>query len=492
MQKRWHSGGIKLVSSLVLALVLSGVLQGCKEGVVTDPRRAANAGNPHRLDLAPLPVGLELAFAEAIAVMATMPSSRMTTSNVALQAAPNASQPFAILLAEERGVAEHAPSIVPRTCGLVRHDVDERGVVVCEGDQCTRLEAGTTAIVCDRSAIYGFYAFSRQWRDNQRNIRENVLKNDWTVTLVVDDMYHFAPKFVEWVRDQAPEPDVLYRDAAMATFLLAHEIAHTLEGRASPAPHEPERVFQRTVLPATGLRTACRNFQQFARYNPQLFGSWVTTDAETDATAGPGGQASFAKTRKIWKSELAADAYAVEAVRRLLGRAAKRMDAQEALLCADEAFMTMSVMSWYRDLRRFAQVFCEPFAGHDFFLTHCLCGDDERASAEQLLEDTHPPMPLRMMEAGRALTAKERMDTWPKRFADMLNETGAMLFIINQAAMVIAYNRCEKKEWFTNYPELSAAKAVNSDRFLGEVNFSEGATEAMIECGKRASKKMQQ
>jgi hypothetical protein len=95
-----------------------------------------------------------------------------------------------------------------------------------------------------------------------------------------------------------------------------------------------------------------------------------------------------------------------------------------------------------------------------------------------------------MMEAGRALTGNERMETWPERFAEMLNETGALLFIVNQAAMVIAYNRCEKKEWFTSYPELSAAKAVNSDQFLGEVNFSSGATEAMIECGKRMAKKM--
>jgi hypothetical protein len=490
MQRRDELSKLASIVVPVLALVVCAPISGCNRSECTQPRAPRCSSDvpalgPHRLDIEPLPVGLQAAFVRALAVLAATAGSGFSESNVALQKAPNASQRFAVLLAEERGIGKADPGIVPKTCGLVRPRTIARGIEICEGNRCAPLAADQTAIVCDRSAIYSFYAFSRQWRDHQRGIRENLLTNDWTAALVVAEMDVFAPKFVEWVRAEQPEPDVLFRDAAMATFLVAHEVAHTLEGDALPAPHEPERRFERMLLPATGQRIACRNFQQFARDNPRIFGRWITDTAEIDTMSGPGGKASFAHTRAIWDSELAADAYAVAAVRRLMDVAAHEMDAREALLCANEAFMTMSVMSWYRDLSRFAQVFCQPFAGRDYFLTHCLCGDDERRAAQQLLEDTHPPIPLRMMQAARQLMAGQRFETWPRELGMANDETGSLLYIVNHEAMIIAFNSCEKKEYVTTYPELSAAKVTDARAFEGEINFSEGGSKALGECAKR-------
>jgi hypothetical protein len=451
---------------LLLVLALAHAACGPTPGVSRPERPAAR---PYQLITDPLPPWIDRVMQQALAEIARTEGSGLTDARtIALQRVPSGER-WALFVADE--VDTGRARIVPKICGVLPERLAATGVQACNRGRCAPLDIRQTpTIVCNRDVFFGFYHFLYRWWGQHDLVWDAITDSGDRSAMSMAESWIKSAN--DWAWDFPDEPlpyHIVFRDVALAAFLVTHELAHlTKSDLSSAGPGEAAAA----AAPASAARpaakwVACRNFQEFRRKATRLSRSFDISDADVDALVNDAGSDVGPRAKREWQAEVGADEVATRTLGRLVHRAASVVGRPRAITSAHEALLAIAMMGWYRDMSRFARGYCQELmddeSGIPHFgasvMTQCMCDASTRENAVQLLGHTHPPITLRMFVAAGQLLSDEDMSQWHPAIRGDWSRGAVLMLIANQFSMTLSYDICQEGRVAVAYPELRGARS---------------------------------
>jgi hypothetical protein len=233
----------------------------------------------------------------------------------------------------------------------------------------------------------------------------SLLKNDWAIMDLLDRIDKDPTAVLTEADPQVSGEHMEEHLTLILTFLLAHEswhLQHPGGTRFDTSGLTPD------LANELSTKFVCRNYEEFSRRGIGLGILQKSPSiplSQEGTTDDPTTRSYFAQTRAVWKDEVAADEYGGEIMARFIRYikekgAVPKSELEDTSSEIIQKFGNIMLASWFSTLQPFAVKHCSDFAGQDFYLTRCMCGDKGiYTQVLQLFGSTHPPIVLRMYTA---------------------------------------------------------------------------------------------
>lgn len=395
---------------------------------------------------------------------------------MAFQILPDAKYAATVLFAKESDKGRRS---LPEVCEA-RTAKRMQGMTICDFEgKCSLVPPESSPVIlCNLDTFRKIALLLTAIHDPA--ILSNYMKNDWAymgfATRIDEDSASVDKEVKVDVSDDHMTQHMLY----VMTFILAHELHHLQDGSAesdftseatapgfTPQSHKDQISVERV----------CRNYVEFENHGIRLSGKLGALELGGAARVplSPEEQTRTAASRKIWRTELDADAYAARKVQDLIRLMIdKEVQAPEDAIVeySFQSLSTLTLYTWYRRLAKFASVYCEEQSTQSFPISRCMCKSrDNYTRIASLYDDTHPPFYLRMAMATKTILqglplsglnefARLRLDARAQMMSNLM-DTPAKLAL--GACMLMNMKMFEgTKAVYMSYPAIEG--------FFGEIN----------------------
>lgn len=356
---------------------------------------------------------------EALAALSYSEPLLHDLQKVAIQRAARPGDMLSIVV-----INDHGDRTMPEICGRL----PSRDLPLCNAkNQCMPSRADLVpTIACNARFLSDIEILVKLWTGSSA-VTDAIIHGDSQVMRLLERVRREPEQLLREASISATTQDAFVRMVALCIVLIAHELHHV----AHPTEPHPASVSRQTfqgLSQSQGdelrrARVACRNMGAFKRIGPpalRVQGSHVEFPTDSglpisipipaDEIASSGTDPSTSELVKrsldIWTSELAADEHALQAITSLIN--AKPRPFAERVQMVSEALdgvMLMTALTWFSRESTFIDTLCPSAANQARAISSCVCADPRnRWRLSGLLNELHPPMPLRLQHMEETLS----------------------------------------------------------------------------------------